>query len=244
MQYARIFPTEDGGSAMQKADIALAPVGFVAGQPSIEMSTAQGATSFSFARLPRGWPADWHPTPRRQFVVGLSGQAEMQTSDGSKHTVTPGTIALLEDTAGKGHHTEVLGESEWCALVIAAPLAADGSQAAREVCLQWADAVNALDLDRLAGMYTEDALLFGSVPELFSGRAAVQRYFSRFPSGLFTARIGDQRAVEVAPNVLAMSGVVDFDKKGAGTTPFRLSFVLVRRDDRWLIAQQHASPRG
>jgi len=66
-------------------------------------------TQISFRESPTGNFQDWHPAPRRQFVIILSGQLEIGLGDGSKHVFGPGDARLVEDTTGKGHTTRVLG---------------------------------------------------------------------------------------------------------------------------------------
>lgn len=51
---------------------------------------------------------DWHRAPRRQYVITLSGRAELEVAGGKKIQVGPGNIDLVEDTTGKGHITKVL----------------------------------------------------------------------------------------------------------------------------------------
>lgn len=51
---------------------------------------------------------DWHNAPRRQYVITLSGRAELEVAGGKKIQVGPGNIDLVEDTTGKGHITKVL----------------------------------------------------------------------------------------------------------------------------------------
>ncbi len=51
---------------------------------------------------------DWHNGPRRQYVITLSGRAELEVAGGKKIPVGPGNIDLVEDTTGKGHITKVL----------------------------------------------------------------------------------------------------------------------------------------
>ena len=43
-------------------------------------------TQISFSTWPVGRFLDWHPAPRRQFVIILSGQLEIGLGDGSKQT--------------------------------------------------------------------------------------------------------------------------------------------------------------
>ena len=59
-------------------------------------------------RAKAGAVDDWHNAPRRQYVITLSGRAELEVAGGKKIPVGPGNIDLVEDTTGKGHITKVL----------------------------------------------------------------------------------------------------------------------------------------
>lgn len=54
----------------------------------------QEATNVGFLRLPVGRRSDWHPAPRKQFVMVLTGIMEVETGDGQKRTFTPGSVLL------------------------------------------------------------------------------------------------------------------------------------------------------
>ena len=79
------------------------------------------AKEISFRVWPVGEAFDWHPAPRRQFVIILSGGLEIGFEDGSRHRFGPGDARLVEDTTGKGHTTRVVGD-EPC-ITAAIPLA-------------------------------------------------------------------------------------------------------------------------
>jgi hypothetical protein len=71
--------------------------------------------SVSGAELHRAKPGtvqDWHTAPRRQYVITLSGEAELEVAGGKKIHVGPGNINLVEDTSGKGHITRVVGNQD------------------------------------------------------------------------------------------------------------------------------------
>ena len=71
--------------------------------------------SITGAELHRAAPGtviDWHTAPRRQYVITLSGQGEIEVAGGKKFTVGPGHIDLVEDTTGKGHITRVTGTED------------------------------------------------------------------------------------------------------------------------------------
>ena len=55
---------------------------------------------------------DWHTGPRRQYVISLSGRAEIELASGKKYPAEPGQIYLVEDTTGKGHITRVVGSED------------------------------------------------------------------------------------------------------------------------------------
>ena len=52
---------------------------------------------------------DWHHAPTPQFAINLTGDLQVETSDGSKRHIGPGDLVYLEDTQGKGHITRLLG---------------------------------------------------------------------------------------------------------------------------------------
>ena len=49
------------------------------------------ATGAQFSRRPPGPASDWHVGPRRQFVITLSGRAELEVAGGRKSPWVPGT---------------------------------------------------------------------------------------------------------------------------------------------------------
>ena len=65
-----------------------------------------------FRGTPPGTLNDWHVGPRRQFVITLSGRAEIEVASGKKIALEPGHIELIEDTTGKGHTTRVVGKED------------------------------------------------------------------------------------------------------------------------------------
>ena len=71
------------------------------------------------ATLRLTYTSDWHPAPRRQFVVLLTGAVEVTVSDGETRPFGPGSVFLVEDTAGAGHRTRAL-ESDECLFVTVA----------------------------------------------------------------------------------------------------------------------------
>src|SRR4051794_38742961 len=46
---------------------------------------------------------DWHPAPRRQYIINLEGGVQITASDGESRVIGAGEVILVEDTTGKGH---------------------------------------------------------------------------------------------------------------------------------------------
>ena len=99
----RLFTGTDNESHIEAIDLAKTP----------DWTKGLATTQISFRADPIGRYLDWHPAPRRQFVIILSGRLEIGLGDGSKHQFGPGDARLVEDTTGRGHTTAVLG-SEQC----------------------------------------------------------------------------------------------------------------------------------
>ena len=107
---------------------------------------------------------------------------------------------------------------------------------------QWVDAFNGRDWDKHAQLYTEDATLFGSVDALQIGRAGVRAYFGKLGPGVRVKKYAMPRLTEITPDVVSTAGYVDF-ADGEQPSPYRMTWLLVRRDGNWRIAQHHGSPR-
>jgi quercetin dioxygenase-like cupin family protein len=84
----------------------------------IKMMAITGA---EIHRSTPGQVLDWHRGPRRQYVITLSGQGEIEVAGGKVIPDGPGHIVLVEDTTGKGHITRTTGTEEkvslWLPLV-------------------------------------------------------------------------------------------------------------------------------
>ena len=50
--------------------------------------------------------------PRRQYVITLSGESEVELGDGTKIRLHPGHILLAEDVDGQGHISRALGSGD------------------------------------------------------------------------------------------------------------------------------------
>lgn len=101
MEFTRLFTDENGETHFEDVEIELLPVDFAPPAPPLNLSAFKEAKRFGFVNAPIGWSGDWHPTPKRQVFVYISGQIEAKVSDGEVRVFGPGSITLLEDTTGK-----------------------------------------------------------------------------------------------------------------------------------------------
>jgi hypothetical protein len=107
MRYFRIYAGPDGESHFEDIEVTLNDRG-----RSSALSDPLPATGIIFRRSAPDEHIDWHPAPRRQFVITLTGEAEITASDGEVRRVGAGSVMLAEDTTGKGHITRTVGGAE------------------------------------------------------------------------------------------------------------------------------------
>jgi hypothetical protein len=97
MKVTRIYTGSDGHSHFEEVEI--------------EVGKLQPGDGILFRDEPPGKVQDWHPAPRRQYVVTLAGEAEIEISDGTKRRFGAGAIMLADDTTGRGHITRVVSKT-------------------------------------------------------------------------------------------------------------------------------------
>ena len=112
MKYTRVYADADGESHFEDVDVAMNLVDFAPPAPPVNLSEFLAASRFTFASAPPGWIGEWHPAPRRQFMLYLQGEVEAETSDGEVRRLSAGSVTLLEDTTGKGHRSRVVSKED------------------------------------------------------------------------------------------------------------------------------------
>jgi hypothetical protein len=100
MRVVRIYSSQDGESHFEDLDIRLEEAG-----PIGRLSDAHPVESIIFRENSPDYNFDWHNAPRRQFIVLLDGNIEIEVSDGEVRQFSGGDILLAEDVDGKGHRT-------------------------------------------------------------------------------------------------------------------------------------------
>lgn len=102
MQITRVYTGDDEQSHFETIDVPLSESRY--GSLS-ELFEAEGVI---FRETPVGGELDFHNAPRRQFVVTLSGEVEIECGDGATRRLGAGDILLADDTTGQGHITRDL----------------------------------------------------------------------------------------------------------------------------------------
>ena len=108
----RIYTGPDGQSHFEE----LAPA--FARSEGTERSPPQETEGVSFGKAQPGSFIDWHPAPRRQYVITLAGQVEIGIGDGTVRRFGPGDVMLADDLTGRGHTTRVVGNEPRITLTV------------------------------------------------------------------------------------------------------------------------------
>ena len=121
--YARIYCTPDNESHFETVTSDLAKVDAA---PPAQPFYAKGhsATRVAFAAFEAGWGAQdekakkYHPAPAPQYVIYLSGQMSVTTSDGQSRQFIGGDVLRVEDVAPCKGHISVVGASPVHTMVV------------------------------------------------------------------------------------------------------------------------------
>src|SRR2546428_2822939 len=94
----RLYSGDDGESHMEELDLTSHP----------ELTALHGAKGVVFRSTPPGSWSDWRTAPRRQYIITLSGEAEICLGDGTIHRLGPGDGNRAEDLTWHGRTTPVV----------------------------------------------------------------------------------------------------------------------------------------
>lgn len=106
----RFFTAQNGLTYAEEIEVKFAP-----GGGAYNLLANSGA---QLRRTPPGRENDYHTASRRQYVITLSGHAELVLSGGQTIQVGPGSIELAEDLTGKGHITRTVGTEDRMVVLI------------------------------------------------------------------------------------------------------------------------------
>jgi quercetin dioxygenase-like cupin family protein len=95
MKIMRVYSGADGRSHFDEIEV--------------EVEKLQPGEGIIFRHVAADYVSNWHTAPRRQYVINLSGESEVEVGDGSKRRLGPGDIYLADDIIGQGHISRAIG---------------------------------------------------------------------------------------------------------------------------------------
>jgi len=107
-----VFTGSDGMSHVEVKAIPLTPRG------DAELSEMVKVAGLQFRRQPPKYFDDFHPASRKQYVITLRGQGEIELADGRTIVARAGDVLLMEDVTGKGHISRGRGTEDRVTLFI------------------------------------------------------------------------------------------------------------------------------
>lgn len=124
LRYTRIYTGEDNETHFDDVPVTFVYQDYGKNIPTVWFPEdgIMEAAGFHFVSMPAGWDGgDWHPAPRRQFIIPLSGEMWFKVSDGEERILGPGDVLLVEDTAGKGHISRMVSTGPGLFAVVPLP---------------------------------------------------------------------------------------------------------------------------
>ena len=143
---------------------------------------------------------------------------------------------------------KVLVSALFAVAVVIPPALADKREDAYAGVERWSEAFNSGDVEQIVRMYTNDALVLGTLsPGMTSRPDDLRAYFKAAADAKLQVKLGDHSAIAVADDAVAIAGFYDFSRPAADGQPVviaaRFSFVMVKKDGIWKIALHHSSVR-
>jgi uncharacterized protein (TIGR02246 family) len=135
-------------------------------------------------------------------------------------------------------------------LLLCLPLGAiaqtTAEEAAPQVFERFLAGLTQLDVDTVVGLFTEDALFWGTSRKVLSTETGgIREYFAALSGGQPGQNVAsaiEHSVVELSDDTALLSGIWQVKPQSADTvTTLRVSMVVVRQGDDWKIAQFHNS---
>jgi hypothetical protein len=98
MRIHNLYADKDGQSHFRDIEVE-----WVENTRGGKLSKRLPATGIIFRQVPPSYDLDWHPAPRRQYIINLDAGVPITASDGEARVIAAGEVILVEDTHGKGH---------------------------------------------------------------------------------------------------------------------------------------------
>ncbi|MGI9409855.1 MAG: hypothetical protein ACR2OV_07265 [Hyphomicrobiaceae bacterium] len=104
MRIHNLYVDDDGETRWRDID-----VDWVEERNFSKLSAKLPATGIIFRQTSGDYDLDWHPAPRRQYIINLDGGVKITASNGEAREIGAGEVILVEDTHGKGHLSQSIG---------------------------------------------------------------------------------------------------------------------------------------
>lgn len=106
MKFPRIYADEKGETHIGELNVAEreARVG-PPPNPVGQMTDAEPVRALAIFSVPAGTEVPPHNAPQPYIVIVLTGEGEVETSDGTTMRLGPGGLIYCDDVSGKGHVT-------------------------------------------------------------------------------------------------------------------------------------------
>lgn len=113
MKIHRLYVDDKGETHFQDVEVQ-----FGESSRSGRVSARLPATGIIFREVQPDYDLDWHPAPRRQYIINLDACVQITASDGESRRIGAGEVLLVEDTSGKGHLSKAIdGKLRHCIFV-------------------------------------------------------------------------------------------------------------------------------
>ena len=103
MKIHRLYVDQKGESHFQDVEVK-----YVESSRAGRLSERLPATGIIFREVQPDYDLDWHPAPRRQYIINLDAGVQITASDGESRRIGAGEVILVEDTKGKGHLSKAI----------------------------------------------------------------------------------------------------------------------------------------
>ena len=103
MKIHRLYVDDKGETHFQDVEVQ-----YVESTRAGRLSARLPATGIIFREVQPDYDLDWHPAPRRQYIINLDAGVQITASDGESRRIGAGEVILVEDTSGKGHLSKAI----------------------------------------------------------------------------------------------------------------------------------------
>jgi mannose-6-phosphate isomerase-like protein (cupin superfamily) len=114
MKIHKLYTGDDGHSHFGKIEIDLCHIDGIE-----NLSAKHQVDGVTFNQVAPKESYGWHNAPRRQYVITLAGEVDVEVNSGAIQRIAPGDVVLVDESSeGSGHNTTVVSEVAWvCAYI-------------------------------------------------------------------------------------------------------------------------------